>query len=56
MAVYVCVGLCVCVHMWYHGKVLSSGLEVQTAGRDVDNFVIFSIKLNSYFTPHWPDI
>lgn len=33
MAVYVC------VHMWHDGKVLSSELEVQTVGWDVDSFV-----------------
>ncbi len=52
----VCVCVCVCVHMWYHGKVLSSGLEVQTEGWDVDNLVNISIKSNGYFTPHWPDM
>lgn len=51
-----CVCLFLCVHMLYHGKVLSSGLEVQTEGWDVDNLVNISIKSNGYFTPHWPDI
>lgn len=46
----------VCVYVWYHGKVLSSGQENQTEGWDVDNWVNFSIKSNGYLTPHRPDI
>lgn len=48
--------LCMCVHMWYHGKFLLSEPEVQAAGGAVDNLVILSVKLNGCFTLHWPDI